>query len=680
MADEEKQKENWGEGLSLEGRVTVFPQKPLPDLNAAGGAAFAARYRNDVSQDLLALICSRGTLPRAESVNSMRAIDCSSLLRLRDGGVVEWPAQQSHYYALVYDRPLAERYWKTLDEVHPTMNEDSLNHTFIMPLIKALLELQRMGLMHGGIRPTNIFWRDGSTTPPQLGDGLSAPAGIGQPDMFETVERAMCRPMARGPGFHVDDCYAFGVMLAMVILGQNPYRGMDDRAILNAKMEKGTFNSLIGSRRLAGGHIELLRGLLMDDSHQRWTAEDLEQWMTGRRLTPKSSDAGRRSSRVFSLGGRDYWQLRPLAAGLSQNVSEAVKVIEDGSLDKWLQRAYVDVEKAKSVDEAVSLLKEGGKSAHYQDQLVARVCIALDPQGPIHYRGISAMPSGIAPLLADAILTSNSSTLQSISEMITSQFVTFWVNMQKDAKVDLVPLAQLYERMRPVIEKPTFGNGLERAVYELNPMIPCLSPMIVKGFVLSPKRLLLALEHAASLGIPASEPMDRHIAAFLAMRDKPRAALFAAMGPGETTLRRGLALLALFGELQYRYGPDQLPKLCAWLWPSLEPGVKRYLNKPFQDKVRTQAKEAVAKGDLSLLLKRIDDPGRVHGDEQDFLSARLLYQNVKKEIAILEESLRDRQATVRDIGRPVAASIASFMAIVFIAVTLGRAVLRSLLM
>jgi hypothetical protein len=83
---------------------------------------------------------------------------------------------------------------------------------------------------------------------------------------------------------------------------------MDERAILHAKMEKGTFNSMIGAKRLSASHIELLRGLLMDDARQRWTAEDLEQWMTGRRLTPKSSEVGRRASRHFDVGGKEYWQ------------------------------------------------------------------------------------------------------------------------------------------------------------------------------------------------------------------------------------------------------------------------------------------------------------------------------------------------------------------------------------
>ena len=676
MDEKETVQEDWGNALSLEGRTAIYPDKPLPELNGAGGAAFCARLRNDASQDLMAIICSRGLQPRVDQVNAMKIVDASSVVRLRDAGVVHWPAQNASYYALVYERPLSGRYWQSLDETHPTMTEDNVNHTFVMPLIKALLEFQRTGIVHGGIRPTNIFWRDGSTTPPQIGEGMSAPCGVGQSIIFETIERAMCQPIARGQGIHVDDCYAFGVTLAMVVLGHNPFKGMDDGAILRAKLERGTFNAVVGNHRLFPSHIELLRGLLSDDARQRWTAEDLEQWMTGRRLTPKSSDAGRRASRHFAVAGKEYWQVRPLAAALAENVLDAVKIIEDGSLEKWLVRSLGDEERYKSVGEAISQLREAGKAAHYQEQLVARVCIALDPPSPIRYRGIAVMPTGIASMLVDSMTTGNN--LQIISEIISAQFVTLWVNMQREAKTDLVPLAQQLERMRGLIEKTSFGNGLERALYEMNPSLPCLSPMLRSDYVASPRYLLPALERVASLGSHPTDPMDRHIASFLIAREKRSETLFAAMGPNEVPVRRGLAMLSLFGEMQYRYGPDQLPRLCSWIMPLVEPCLKRFLSKPFQDKVRRQAKEAVDKGSLSLLLKRLDDPERVMGDEHDFLMARKMYQDIQREIAIIEKSLQNKEIVAREMGRPVSASLASMIAIVLIAVTLGRALLHSL--
>jgi len=232
--------------------------------------------------------------------------------------------------------------------------------------------------------------------------------------------------------------------------------------------------------------------------------------------------------------------------------------------------------------------------------------------------------------------------------------------------------------MKSLLEKTSFGSGAERVLYELNPKLPCLSPLVRSSFVLSPRFILPALEQAASRGMTGSDPMDRHIAAFLITRDRKGESLFAAMGPNEPTVRRGLALLSLFGDMQYRFGPDKLPKLCSWILPLVEPCLSRFFSKPFQEKVRRQAKEAVDQGSISLLLQRVDDPARVVGDEQDFLQARKMYRDVQREIVMLEASLKDKGTLIRDIGKPVAASMASIIGLILIALTLGRALIRSM--
>lgn len=677
MAETEDRQDNLGPSLTLEGRVQIYTERPIPELDTPGATAYTARYRNDATQELVAYVCNRGLLPRIDMTNPVKMLNSPCAIRLREAGVVAWPLQNAHVYAFAFDRPLADRYWKTLNETHPQMSEDSINRHFVEPMIGILGDYQRMGVTHGAIRPTNIFWRDGSTTAPQLGEGVTVPCGVGQPALFEPIERAMCSPLGRGPGWHADDCYAFGVTLAFVVLGANPVAGMSDADIIHSKLEKGTFNTLVGKRRLAGSHIELLRGLLADDAHQRWTAEDMEQWIAGRRLTPKSSDAGRRASRHFDIGGKEYWQVRPLAQALFENVPEAVKVIENGGLEKWVTRSLGDEERAKTLAEAVEQLKESGASAHYQDQLVARACMAMDPAGPIRYRGIAVMPSGIATVLADAMISGNN--LQVISEIIAAQFTTLWVNLQRDAKVDLVPMAQQLERMRGIIEKTTYGNGLERAAYELNPTLPCQSPMLRNECVLATKQVLPALERVAGFGNHPAEPMDRHLAAFLVVRDKRSESLFASMSPTERPLRRALAMLSLFSDMQYRFGPDVLTGLAGWILPLVEPCAKRFLSKPMQEKVRNQLREAAKHGSLATMLKRVDDPHRVTGDENDFWSARQMYQNVQKEIRTIESELASRETISRELGRPVAATFASMIALVLIALTFGRALLHAML-
>jgi hypothetical protein len=493
---------------------------------------------------------------------------------------------------------------------------------------------------------------------------------MGQPVIFETIERGMCLPTGRGQGTSSDDCYAFGVVLALLAVGTNPFKGLDDEATLRLKMERGSFGAIIGNHRLPTSLIELLRGVLTDDAQQRWTALDLEQWLNGRRLTPKSSDSARRASRHFQFCGQEYWQVRPLAMSLVKNVSEAAKIIENGSLDKWMRRAMGDNERANDMGDAIESLKASGKTVNYEDQLVSRLCIALDPSAPIRYRGLSVMPSGISTMMIEAMTTG--ANVQPLSEIIGSQLVSLWVEMQKEQKTDMVPMGQQFERMRILIEKTTFGNGIERVVYELNPGLPCLSPFLRSLYVTSPKTLLPALERVAISGNRPREPIDRHLAAFLVVRDRRSELLFDAMASNDMSLRKGVAMLTLYSEMQYRFGPDNLPGLAQWLAPFLEPAIHRFLGKAMREKTQIEMKEALNRGDLNALIRLVDDPKRIERNQQDFTAARILFFSIQKEILKLETRLNHREALVASTGKPMAATLCSFISIVLVILAVVR--------
>ncbi len=663
-----------GSSVLLGTHVEIYPASPLPDFNNEGAAAFAARFKDDANSDLVAYICT-GALPaRFDIINSLRIIDHPSVLRLMESGAVSWPDGQ-RYGALVFQRPMAQRFMRTLDEAHAPLSEDVINRFFVAPMVGALAEFMRTGIVHGAIRSTNVFWRANSAAPPQLGECVTTPPGVGQPALFETIERAMAMPSGRGPGHHADDCYAFGVMVALLILGQNPFRGMDDRAVLQLKMERGSFNAIIGHHRLSPTHSELLRGLLTDDSRQRWTASDMEQWLGGRRLTPKSSDVERRATRHLDFSGREFWQVRPLANAFAAHVPEAARMIQGGALDKWLRRSLGDDSKADDIADAISSIKDGTKTANYEDNLVARVCIALDPAAPIRYRGLSIMAGGIAAMLAEGIVTG--SNIQNLLEIINGQLVTFWVDMQKAMKTELVPIAQQFERLASILEKTTYGNGVERAVYELNPAIPCLSPMLRGHHVTSPRAILPALERVSTSSSRPRDPMDRHIAAFLVVRDRRSELLMESMGAPESSPRRGLAMLNLYVDMQNRHGPESLPGIAQWLLPLLESSVRRYFGKMVRENLQKQVKDVAERGNLGALQQIVDSPRRLERDEQEFIAARLLYFSILKEINTLEGRMANREGLVRDFGTPAAASISSLVALMAVLFAIVRVIWAS---
>jgi hypothetical protein len=152
------------------------------------------------------------------------------------------------------------------------------------------------------------------------------------------------------------------------------------------------------------------------------------------------------------------------------------------------------------------------------------------------------------------------------------------------------------------------------------------------------------------------------------------------MSAPEGSVGRGLALLSLLAEMQYRHGPESLPHLTAWIAPVTEPALRRFLSKTLRERLAQQAKEAIAVGSLSQLLNIVDDSRRIERDRQDFHAARLLYLNIQKEIIGLEAKVNNRDSVVRAAGKPMAASISSFLAIILVCAAVLRALFSALFM
>src|SRR5262249_48389453 len=151
---------------------------------------------------------------------------------------------------------------------------------------------------------------------------------------------------------------------------------------------------------------------------------------------------------------------------------------------------------------------------------------------------------GISNMLAQTV--ANGGNVGILVEIISSQLISFWIEMHKHTKAELLPVLQQFERLTSVIEKTGFGSGIERALYELSPSLPCLSPILRSQYVTTPRAMMPALERVAASGNRAREPMDRHIAAFLVVRDRRSEMLLEACNSPETSPRHGLSMLSLF--------------------------------------------------------------------------------------------------------------------------------------
>ena len=655
-------KEGGLEPVRLGDRFEILPAQPQTALNGLGGGAFAARALRGRKADSYALICSGTVPPRADALSTMMTVENPGITRLLDFGLVGWNEGKSRQQALIFERPSGRRLLNTLTSVAEPMAEDQILRMVIPSMGAVLRELSGRSIAHGSIRPNNMFFREGGAGV-VLGECASAPPGYGQPAIFKPVEQAMATSGGQGRGSVLDDMYAFGVTLVMLALGRNPAQDIGDDALIDAKMDKGSFVAILGNARLPQDLSEPVRGMMLDDPKQRWGVSQLDLWLSGRRLSPKQGQLTKRATRPLELSGKEAWHCRGLARLMAANVPAAAVLIEGGDLDRWLRRGLSDDPLAETVASAADAVSgSGSRSSSVVDRTVARVAMVLDPHAPIRYKNKAVMPDGVGLALADAMLRRENT--QALAEIIAWQLPAYWVNAQPEAKPEMVPLAQALEGLRSILERSGPGFGVERVLYETNPHLPCLSPIVSDFFAATAPDLLTALELASNVKDRPREPLDRHIAAFLATRHRRLDdALLLQFVPGVDPVRRITALISIFGDIQVRFAVDPLPGLCQWLGTVMDPTFSRFYNRRNRDAVRKQVEKVASEGKLVELLRAVDDHEAIRRDALGFANARREFKRAIAEIDDLKEKIADTTSITEGVGRQVAGVVAWILAL-----------------
>lgn len=652
----------------LNDKFEILPEQPMPEYDTAYAQAYGVRAKGMVAGiPLIALVCT-GTLPtRSDLLTSERGLTHPGLMLVKDCGVVFWPPANVRTMAYIYEKPSGNKLMPLGGISCPPQREDRLIPLFIAPLASALRELETMAVFHGSIRPDTIYI-DGAGGRAMLGEHLAMPVAYKQPVVFETIPRALAPHYARGTGTSADDLYALGVTLVAALTGEQPLRDLSDIAIVQLKMERGSYIALMGERRFGNGLTELLRGLLADDPEQRWTHADLDLWLQGRRLTPKQSLAARKASRPMRFGGHEYFQARQLAMAMTADTKVAATLIKNEEIAKWLSHGLNDEETIKFYDEGLLFARRMQRAGPEEERLVAAAVIVLHPLGPIRYRGLSFFPQGFPILLASLMSADEPVTL--LYEVIQNAMASQWIAVQKEKPPEMVVAIQQMEKAKEVLEKSQLGFGMERVLYDCNPTLPCLSPVVRAYHPLTMRQLLEAIEkRARDAGL-----MDRHIAAFMLARDRkimpPVMRLIEQSGSDNG--KKGVALLTLYSDLQYRYGPERLPGIAAALMPLVQESVKRFRNRARQEKALKDLKIIAAEGDVIAMLNQIDDPDLLERDAQEFAAAKMLYQQTELEIERMQAYTRNKKAIAVQAGEPLAAVIAVSLAFIAAVILIAR--------
>jgi len=655
--------------ILLEGRYEIAADRRLPKFDSPGVEAFAVSDRNEPGRPMFALI-TPGHLPcRFFGVLTKKPPSDAPVMWPRAGGVVDWPMTANggqtvwgRRPALIFDVPKGERVFGGESPALGEMTEPQLARLVITPLVSAIRELTQLGIPHRAIRPNNLFYQSGNQGPMMLGECFSMPPGHAQPALYETVENAIADPFGRGPGLNADDLYALGVLILRMHVGHDPTEGMSDEQITSAKISAGSFAALAGREKLSTSMAEILRGLLNDKASDRWTMRHLDAWTVGQHFTPTMPYLPQRASRPIRFGDSDHMNKPGLAQAMSRRWPETIKLVDSSDFDNWMKRSFNDDKVGDVIMRLATSAATSGPAAAAKDRYVSRLIIWMNAQSPICYRDIRVNITGMGTMLA-AVLD-NQQQMNQFVEMLRGRLPQAWMNEQPSLNSDQLQARRIMEEVEKHIEKPGIGQGAERALYEMDALIPCRSPMIADFYVINMRDLLPAIDAALPALGEGTIPVDRHIAAFIGAHlrrsiDRELTAIAAATEEAD----RRVAILRLLAMVQQTYPNRKLPRLADAVVTMLKLALNSFHHATARADAERRMHKLAKECDLSGLALLFDPSGPYRrSDELGFAAAKRAYVALRREAAWLERGGLTHPARTQAIGQRAAAIASGFVA------------------
>ncbi|MDH5722028.1 MAG: hypothetical protein OEY94_01735 [Alphaproteobacteria bacterium] len=649
--------------VNLKDKFAINPGKRMPLFDNGSSLAYEARDSRGEIQ--IAIICDPKMIARFTQLVAYGSLIDTSLFHLTDHGIVFWPPDEAERYVLIYscacnqaichdNGGISSRVqWRTSD----------IMSVFIKPMIKVMEEMHSHNFVHGSIRPSNIYF---STIRPKdpivLGDCLSVQTGSTQPAIYEPIDRAMAHPLARGPGTARHDVYSFGVTLVMLLRGKEYFVGLSDEEIVRQKIEKGSYVTLVGHERFHSSFLTLLRGVLHDDETQRWDIEEINSWFDGGRLSPPQTRSRKKASRPFHFMGKTYYHRVLLAFDLHKSPEELYDVVKDETLGQWLGKALGDKYVYERYVQAISKAEKNGSGD--KEFLVTAVRMALAPDFPVMYKGVSFCPEGIGALGASYIYQGKD--VKKIKEILTK-------NIALDAlKLDTTSTAlpavvmqqvKLLEVARLEASHERLGSGVVRCIYALCKDSICLSPKFKRNIVQSKKDIMRCFEEHSKNGEAIALYVDNHVSCFLFSVDSwaiDRAIYDIASDNKDEQIFGNLLCLANLQESTGKFYPE----IAKVLLGSMDGVYSRFHNKNLREKIKKTVEKAAKEGDLYAMFTAFDNPNVNAKDKKAFRIVCGEYAALEKEKKILIKRMSNKKFFGLKKGRDMSAVLAWIIATV----------------
>jgi hypothetical protein len=629
---------------SIGAHFTIRFTVPLPELDTRLAKAYQAVDERDAERHLYALICATDMPPRGKLLRELQVQTIPHFTNILAAGAGDFASLPGRRMAIVLERPKGQSLASMIQQSSRTLTEAFISEKIIVPLAEVLRHFEEMGSAHGRLNPANIFLGDTL----MLGECVSEPCGYSQPFTYEPIERAQAHPAGKGEGTSHQDYFALGVLVARLRGGANVFaRSQTLESHLELLTHDGACVALTQRLDVSDTMTDFFCGTLTDHPAERWGKTQVKAWLGGRRFNMVSPAIPPVGSRPYFIGEHTYTNFRGLSQGLYAHWDQVATMLRDGSLVRWIELSARRRDIGDLVRRSMQSLSSTTLKAHSNnDELIARCLTIIDPSAPMRIREAACHPDGVGPMLAEFMHANDTHGIDMTMDLLRQGLSSIWADMHKKREErlssEMSSALWALDRLRLVLRSNGLGYGLERCLYDLNPDLPCQSPLLAGQHVVTVRDLLLVLERIAPDKARGSPLLDRHIAAFMAsklniMRELKvsELAYFPALAkhPGVMTLR-------LFQQAQDNVGNPKLPALSYWIAVELLPALELFNSKSLREQLQNGVRTLAPSGFLHPMMDFLNQQAFVETDQGGFVKAFEEYHAMAEEISLLQSKRR----------------------------------------
>lgn len=617
---------------AVDNRYIIQLNKPLPELSTHLNKAYEAVDEQTPGRELYALVCVRHLPQRITVMPQIRNMVNPHFVYPIAASLAEISTTGEQFFVIIFPRPKGRRLSSLIAERKlPVHSEAFLRIHIFAPLVNVLHQFEEMGLGHGCVNPDNIYFADNKLV---LGECVSEPAGYSQPYYFEPMERMLCQPAGKGEGDVSADYYALGILMLILQPGKRLFFNQLPMEMGALITRKGTFNAFTDDEVLPDGILDLLRGTLHDVKRDRWTNLQLKSWVAGKKFSIIMPTHPVEASRPYDFLGVGYLNRRALAHAFLMHWDKAIPHMRDGSVIRWVELSVGQKEIGGALARVLKSCggEKGISSTKLNDELLSRSLNLLDPFGPMRLRNLSLHVEGIGSLLSEVLHEGSEEKMLSIVEVFEFDLANGWADVLKRYLDVLLPtnlsnMLWKLDRLRLVLRSTGLGFGIERCLYELNPYFPCQSPLLQGRHVTTLPQLLTSLDRIAPMKAHDHEPMDRHIAAFIASRLNIGKEVRIQELQSNRVLanHRALLTLKLLEQAQQKAGNPKLSGLSAWVAASLFSVIEHLHSKTLREQVIDMVSAFAPNGQLGPMMDLMRSTEYVARDKIGFDMASQKY-------------------------------------------------------